>query len=293
MKKVISFVSAVVLSVGVMASAAFAADTAEIKVASKSDAVVGESVELDVSISGNTGFAAANLELVYDNSALELTKVESGVLGGYFETNDNYISIANAENITDDGVMFTATFKVLAAGTSSVSVKLGGVSGGAFADVDENSVDVSFTSGTVTAVEPARGFAVTVDNKTGSENPATVSLVSGNLYNGETTFTVECDNPCAVMYTTDGETYTAVACVTDDSGSRTFTINVTEEMTVVVALKGDFNLDGAVNSRDALLVNRADADTLSALVFIVADANGDGAVNSRDAILINRGLINW
>ena len=132
---------------------------------------------------------------------------------------------------------------------------------------------------------------MTVDNKTGSNTPATVSLVSGSLYNGETTFTVECVRPCAVMYTTDGESYTRVDCVTDDSGSRTFTVNVTAEMTVVVALKGDFNLNGFVDGVDAVRVNRLVG--LNAINRIVADVTGDGNVNGVDAMRINRGTFNW
>ena len=58
-------------------------------------------------------------------------------------------------------------------------------------------------------------------------------------------------------------------------------------------LPGDANGDGAVNARDAALLQQYVAGWEVTLVEASADANGDGAVNARDAALLQQYVAGW
>ena len=58
-------------------------------------------------------------------------------------------------------------------------------------------------------------------------------------------------------------------------------------------LYGDANGDGAVNARDAALLQQYVAGWDVTLVAASADANGDGAVNARDAALLQQYVAGW
>ena len=58
-------------------------------------------------------------------------------------------------------------------------------------------------------------------------------------------------------------------------------------------LYGDANGDGAVNARDAALLQQYVAGWDVTLVEASADANGDGAVNARDAALLQQYVAGW
>ena len=79
----------------------------------------GDEVTLNVSIADNPGFAAFDFTVKYDRDKLELTKAEKGNIEGNFTGNKdtgkvNLYVDANAEEHTDDGVLFTLTFNVKA-----------------------------------------------------------------------------------------------------------------------------------------------------------------------------------
>ena len=94
-------------------------------------------------------------------------------------------------------------------------------------------------------------YAVTVSNPAG----ALVSLADGT-YTGKVRFTVTSSQACAVMYTTDdGESYTLLPAAAGE-GNYSFTLDPGADAAVVVALKGDVNLDGKVNSADAAMAKR-------------------------------------
>ena len=131
------------------------------------------------------------------------------------------------------------------------------------------------------------GFIVTVTSYCG--NNATVNLNSGGSYKGEISFTVLSVRDQAVLVTVkDGNNYTVLPC-TPDGNRHMFTLNVTKDTEIVVAFKGDTNLNGKLEMRDATLVSQVKNGTYSSgggLSSLTADINGNGRVETRDATLI-------
>ena len=83
------------------------------------DYALDSEVALEVSIAGNPGFAAFDFTVKYDNGKLELTNVEKGNINGSFTGNEktgkvNFIAAVEQRECTEDGVLFTLTFKVKA-----------------------------------------------------------------------------------------------------------------------------------------------------------------------------------
>jgi hypothetical protein len=116
MKKIIISLLLVAM-ISVMMIPAYAAGTS-ITVAEKT-VFAGETVVVDVAIAGNTGFANGKFTVEYDADVLTLTALE--VEGKLLENGSAAINVekatisfASAENITEDGVLFTATFTVKA-----------------------------------------------------------------------------------------------------------------------------------------------------------------------------------
>lgn len=101
MKKVITLLVVMLLVAG-LATAAFAAE-------------VGETVTVEFVTVENPGFGSYNAEISYDKTALELVEVKEGALSagkGFFVYAESagYMGLTD---VTGDGVLFTATFKVL------------------------------------------------------------------------------------------------------------------------------------------------------------------------------------
>ena len=124
-KRVLSVLLALAVVFTMCITAAVAVDTgsgsaATITVETVKKAVkVGDTVTLNASIAGNPGFAAFDFTVEYDAGKLELTKVEQGNIKGSFTGNENtgkvnlYVA-ADKKEYTEDGVLFTLTFKVKA-----------------------------------------------------------------------------------------------------------------------------------------------------------------------------------
>lgn len=129
---------------------------------------------------------------------------------------------------------------------------------------------------------------------------ATVEIGSG------LNFTVACDQPCVVAYTTDGgETYTRLtAAETESADTYGFTLDGADVeiagVEIAVVLMGDVNRDGQVTNAD---VNRAKAIALgkteqNALEALVADMNGDGDLTNADvnrlkAAVLGKTVLGW
>ena len=115
MKRIISAVLTAVAFVALSVVPALAADVA-IEVSTE-EASPGESVTLTFTLSGNPGIAAYSADLIYDQSALELTGAASGqdlrALTFLKYIPNNRVAAFSATNATKNGVMFTATFRVL------------------------------------------------------------------------------------------------------------------------------------------------------------------------------------
>jgi hypothetical protein len=120
-----------------------------------------------------------------------------------------------------------------------------------------------------------------------TEDAATIE-VSGR------TITVTCAKACIVAYTTDGTTYEKLtaAKVENVENTYSFTLDANKvadadlaNVKIAVALRGDLDLSGKVDSTDAKQALRADAGirTLTSLEFLIADIDDSNKVDSTDA----------
>ena len=112
------------------------------------------------------------------------------------------------------------------------------------------------------------------------------------MVNGKLDFTVSCDDTCLVYCLKEGaDKYTRLeANKTAEDNTYSFSLDVRSNLTIYVFKKGDVNMDGLINSADALQVLRYDVGKakLNELQKLAADVSGDGLINSADALLILR-----
>ena len=124
-KRLLSVFLSLVLALTMCVTMALAVDAgnsseATITVENETKTVnAGDEVTLDVSIKGNPGYVVFNFSIKYDDSKLELTKVEKGSMAGTLIPNIGTGKVIfDAEDLTqectENGVLFTLTFKVKA-----------------------------------------------------------------------------------------------------------------------------------------------------------------------------------
>ncbi len=150
------------------------------------------------------------------------------------------------------------------------------------------------------AIPKLPGFPVTLELGFVPDG-VTVSLEDGELYFGETAFTVSSRDDLAVIAVLrTGDGFERLLCTTDGEGTHHFTLTVEEETELVLILRGDANGDGAVNMRDMLAIKKHAADTarLEGVLLLAADTDGDSAVDVRDVLSVKKqlagtGQIEW
>ena len=71
----------------------------------------------------------------------------------------------------------------------------------------------------------------------------------------------------------------------DENGVYTITVTENTEITALILLIGDVNLDGRVDIRDVTAIQRhlAEIELLSGQTLALADTNGDGEIDISDA----------
>lgn len=136
-------------------------------------------------------------------------------------------------------------------------------------------------------IAPA-GYHITVDNKAN----AVTSIDADAVYSGEVVFTVSATNDaaCAVGILNADGSVTALACTTEE-GVHSYTLTVEDEdVTVVIVLRGDIDLNGVVRGKDSTMLKRylAGTATLSALEIFAGDADGNGRITGRETTLLAR-----
>ena len=149
----------------------------------------GDTVEIPVTLSGNTGFASLGIEIGYDSSVLSLTGVTEGSVGATFTksqtltTNPYNLGWSCADNNIFNGTLATLTFTVLTdvAGVYPVTVSYYKGRNGSYTDgfdvnYDENfdALGLSYKSGSVTVEGSA---TPTVKVNIGNQS---ITLVSDN-----------------------------------------------------------------------------------------------------------------
>lgn len=127
MKKIISIVLAVAL-IFALAVTAMAAEIAECTVSVDSVSAAGKTVTVPVRITGNRGFTNFGIALDYDRAQLELLSIQTAegetpyLCGAVAAGNTRwagadgktygYVTAALEDAVTEDGILFTATFRV-------------------------------------------------------------------------------------------------------------------------------------------------------------------------------------
>ena len=127
MKKIISIILAAVL-VFALAVTAMAAEMAACTVSADSvQSSAGKTVTVPIRISGNRGFTNFGIALDYDREKLELVSIQTAGEAPYLcgaaaaanpqwtspeEGTYGYVTAALEEAVTEDGVLFTATFRL-------------------------------------------------------------------------------------------------------------------------------------------------------------------------------------
>ena len=149
----------------------------------------------------------------------------------------------------------------------------------------------------ITKIKLGEGFAITIVDYT--KGKATCSIDDSALYAaGDFTFTVAADKAVLVAVKNtadDDETYQVVKCVTDaETDEHSFTITIEEDVTVVLAYKGDINLDGRVRATDGTEIKKHVAgitEITGVINLLVADTTGDGRIRATDGNLVGRSIV--
>ena len=119
-------------------------------------------------------------------------------------------------------------------------------------------------------------------------------LEDGESYFGEVSFTVSCEQACMVLIMKDGaKSYTRLkAGAGEEENTYIFSFEADADFEIAIVKAGDFNLDGRVDSADALQILRYDVGKLTdvkILQLIAGNVSGnDSLINSADALQVLR-----
>lgn len=150
-------------------------------------------------------------------------------------------------------------------------------------------------------LEEAVGYTVTLNNMAAAAGAEITGLTSGDTYSS-VAFTVSCDLACVAAVTADdGETYTRLTASANENGGYNFAIDeLTGDVEVVVAVKGDANGDGELGTADVTQVKAANLGkkTMSPFQLLLMDINGDGELGTADitqlkAANLGKKIISW
>jgi hypothetical protein len=134
---------------------AYADDGPVITVGNAGEVVAGQGFTVPVDIKGNPGFAACSLELRYDSTTLQLISLDAvGLTGGNVIKNveGNIFGYLSLNNVTGEGVLFEATFKVhdgAPIGSYGIAVALKDNSDENFVNAAGNPLGARFVTGSV------------------------------------------------------------------------------------------------------------------------------------------------
>jgi len=199
--KLISLLILTIFTFSLISLPASAGSGVSVKVESASGKT-GETVEVDVILSGNTGFSNLGIEIGYDASALTLTNATPNASTGAtftkaqaYTVNPYNMSWDSAVNTTFNGTLVTLTFKIVAEknGTYPITVdyykgRNGNYVDGNNVNYDENfnPLGLTYEKGMVTVTgndEPSGDEPVVSVGNTQGEPGATIEvpvILSGN-----------------------------------------------------------------------------------------------------------------
>ncbi len=134
-------------------------------------------------------------------------------------------------------------------------------------------------------------YKVTITNYT-RDTVIYTNLQSGSYYLGEVMFTVKASQVLALGIDKGDGTYTRMYCTPLDDGTYQYTLNVVDsDITFVVGFKGDFDLNGRVNSLDSTKVSRYKVGSFeidNAASLFIGNIDANKKINSLDSTKISR-----
>lgn len=165
-------------------------------------AEVGETVDVDITVTSNPGVTAVKLVVAFDESVLTLVSAEDKGLFNEGIFSNNYASdyelvwldALSTENNTATGVIATLTFKVnddAALGNTVISVYTVGAND--ILDADVNKIELNATAGGVTVAEAPTVIIGDVDgNERVTANDA-IYVLNHTLFGDEYPLNQDCD----------------------------------------------------------------------------------------------------
>ncbi len=160
------------------------------------------------------------------------------------------------------------------------------------------------TTVTTTTTEPVTTIVATTTTEpvttvtTTTTEPVTTTVTTTTTKPVTTTVTTTTTEPVTTVTTTTTEPVTTVTTTTTEPVTTTVTTTTAKPVTTAVTTTkptenkslGDMNNDGAVDSKDAVIVLKAYAEQLATnkvtVDVSIGDVNGDKKVDSKDAVLI-------
>ena len=187
-KKLLGVLLSLAMALNFTVVSAFAVEKPTITVETDANAVeAGATVDLSVSITGNTGFTNYEWNIQYDKDRLELINIESNLdivaNPNHPQTGFGYASCARANSYSEDAELFTLTFTVKKdAKTGNAEVKIE-------SDNFKNNgvaIDADYVVGGVTVNGSTTGGSTTGGSTTGGSTTGG-STTGGSTTGGSTT----------------------------------------------------------------------------------------------------------
>ena len=279
----------------------FALETVE--AAPDTDVSVAFSVDGEYAATALTVFVDYDPALLTNNGSLSKGEVWHDILDaeGMVQTSVNtpgrigFMAIVVDGDFSSTGVVFSINFHVSADADPGTTIPLAvTISQFTYDELSGNVIHIPYES-TDGAVIVLGGYHISVGDYT--KGKASASVSEDQLYSGEVTFTVTCSLACVVAFANGDGTYTRLACTTEN-GEHKFTVTVDADVSIIIAVKGDINLNGKVETVDSTLIKRAvsnvtplSGDT-AAIKCLAADVNGNGTLQTVDSTLVLRAVAN-
>lgn len=270
MKKGLLLLLSVILVFGLIgASVAGAAGDPTLAV-STATANPGETATITINVENNPGISACELEVTYDDTKLELTKVEEGAFSGFdYGVVDGKHIITwfymGSSDFTTNGIFATLTFTVKENATPGDAEVTVSYKDGAIYDRNEDNVDFAITPGKVTVNDTTvHVTGVTLDKtsldmKPGDTATLKATVKPNNATNKEVTWSSSNEDVATVDQ--NGKV-TAVA-----KGDATITATAADNKTATCAVKVTVPVDSVTLSPKTLTLMVGETGNLTAEVL--------------------------
>ena len=316
MKKVISLVLALVLTLSVVSFSAFAADvTADVVISAdevKTTYEIGKTIQVPVSIDSNNGLAVGRVTVTWDYNSLALTSVTFGSNGTLGTDNNSpmegpddpegkpTVGIKNdgsypisfgdylsATGWDTTGKLFTLNFEVLEdASLGSYEIGLSGIKD-AFLDADMNEKAPAFNAGEIILYQELNIGSLSFNVPTKGATPDTTASVNGNFSASTITWTDVNGNAVDGTFAA-GTVYKAsitLTAMTNCEFADDFAVTAIEGITPTVEIKSatealvTFTF-GATEQKNVQTISASDISVVFGdnAETLTATTDGDGAI---------------